>query len=763
MPDCGKLICETAVTCAFCLAGQQHPPGRPSFACARSRCPGHMQGLVSQPLLNAAVEKGLDAVAPDPGRKGSDEASAQRVRGEGSAAPPAPSRGAYRNEFNTCWLSAVIQALLHEPSVRVFVRNHVQLGGCVQEECPLCLLHQSERDAAVPGSVASVNCWRSFVRGVPGFAWGTQQCALEFLDVLVARIPRLPRSEWLRRFGLSQWTSVVRSGGCGCDGPATVPVPREETWHVLALRAPQDHASIADLIHQHLAPEPLVDSSEPCRSCGSVATMVRRIEMDRVGQALLVSVQRTMPGPRGFLVKNCAAVTFGSRLSMVSVDFRLVALVEHEGESHDQGHYVAWTPSRGGWTRYDDDRVQTLTALPFKVFAGVVLLVYARDKLDVSTESMARVCASSAAHGSSWSRLPVDVFGLFARFFSWSDGARLGTVHSRGLRAWKDAEWDELKCEEKENFPARGTFVAEQPAPFLGSLLQALFQTTCVVGLCRDSGLHGAGCVRGQDCALCALQMSEAMSRRLGPPVGLSRWVSVLAGFPGPSRGGTGIAAGLGFILSRMPLDATRSFSGVLGFRGGAVAEGLCACRRKTARPASQHVLLPVGMATGPTTLADLWQALFQPCSDRPFESPCAKCGLFPYEVRRLALDTDWLGDLLIFFLDRTNACGVEDTRENKRAVRAPLHFSMQGAPYELRAVIVSSSSDEGGEEHFSTWAVIGGAMVLYDRGNVRFFSNCTASVWERAVAFSQKTLVFCGYQILLSLGSSKGSKQPLY
>ena len=212
------------------------------------------------------------------------------------------ARGVYRNDGNTCWAGATLQAMLHVPCLVDCVRNHSCVAGGAP--CSLCLLKRSEAETASPGTTATVGHWRPFVEQLrPPFVWGHQQCVLEYVDGLFAGAEPLELLALQGHIGVEQQSVRTSRFKCECGvGPQTH-TTAEPTLNHLMLEVGKLEAAHAEslerLFQNASAEEKLDDSHYPCPACDEGGETTRRIEVTRTNNVLLVSIKRSLDAEKG--------------------------------------------------------------------------------------------------------------------------------------------------------------------------------------------------------------------------------------------------------------------------------------------------------------------------------------------------------------------------------------------------------------------------------------------------------------------------------
>jgi ubiquitin C-terminal hydrolase len=281
----------------------------------------------------------------------------------------------FSNLGHTCWANALLSALFVAPPVRSWVRQHYEKCEILNKElCPLCCIaidfakisKTSSIPVNAPSVVTSMHIWSKVPGKRPKFRIGTQACVGEAFTVLVDACNESDNQNF-KQIGCeacsstTQYSSPAWSifGGLEKSTVACSACAHHVVTHAwfntLTLNLPEQGGSLKALLAADMRTEPIEDSKCESNLChGREVVRLKWKEVLRWPDVLVVRLVRWLPDGS----KSDATVTFDLEAPMGGKKYKLIAVCEHQGDSADGGHYVAYTLSNNGWLLCDDSSVQ---------------------------------------------------------------------------------------------------------------------------------------------------------------------------------------------------------------------------------------------------------------------------------------------------------------------------------------------------------------------------------------------------------------------
>ena len=263
--------------------------------------------------------------------------------GSGLACKVAASRGTFPNPTGTsCHLAATLHSLLASPAILRALRSHVP-GHFGSESCVLCLLQKTEHATHVPGSsLAPLSLWRAWLERKIGDPLRQHDAAEDILHILHGCCESDNWSHFLSTQLLTQY--AIRNCSCLADGTRKNPV--SAVLHVVEIHEGTSHTTQPDILEQ----EALGSSFEShCEFCGARNARKQTSAFVVVGDVLVLNLKRRS-GDR--ITRR--SVTCPEEMDVGGARVDLKAIVAHEWEHFDSGHYVAFVKQDAAWTLYDD-------------------------------------------------------------------------------------------------------------------------------------------------------------------------------------------------------------------------------------------------------------------------------------------------------------------------------------------------------------------------------------------------------------------------
>lgn len=377
--------------------------------------------------------------APDPKSPRAGAAPLALAASAGAApAPPPPVRvdAAFpaggrpvgvglSNLGNSCFMNAVLQALVHTPPLANALLAS-RLECCGSDTCAHCLL-AARVAASLSPSTASPDAPRALFRALPSLArtltCGRQEDAHEFLRAALDAADRARRAGLAAagRLPLPGWASEVEAAfkgslrsrvTCGrCGGASDTVDP------FLDLALDPGAGDVDGCLRAWAAPEILAGGDAySCARCGPVPAAAKALSVAAAPASLVLTLKRF----RGLHGKDTRHVAFGETLTPPeSVHARpggarppppptysLAAVVVHAGSSATCGHYFAFVRARDGrWWRADDAWVAPADATTV-LASCAYMLVYVHDGGAAAAKGTAAAAAAAPAPSPARARAP---------------------------------------------------------------------------------------------------------------------------------------------------------------------------------------------------------------------------------------------------------------------------------------------------------------------------------------------------------------------
>ena len=303
--------------------------------------------------------------------------------------------GGFKNAGNTCYISAVLQLLLHMPAVMVWLEEHERLCELRSHRCLVCALSESRKQFGVCAVPPVLTMERSKVSR--DFSGHQQHDAVEFLACLLDQLRQME----VQSMRFSPWPGVAIADGvqvatqvdrlagyveekrlrCEYCGLLRTTFQRE---FVLSLPLPEDGSKEHSVTDLYLSGCALDNEDLKIECCSEVCQGARRrfAAQSRVASfpnVLFVQVRRT--GNDGLVSRHRITVEDQFSLPGLGV-LELAGIVYHSGGiSFQSGHYTCASrgPDRLFWY-FDDSATPRRLGEDIADFKCqcVVLLAYVR-------------------------------------------------------------------------------------------------------------------------------------------------------------------------------------------------------------------------------------------------------------------------------------------------------------------------------------------------------------------------------------------------
>ncbi|KAG9938467.1 cysteine proteinase, partial [Aureobasidium melanogenum] len=320
-------------------------------------------------------------------------------------------RGLY-NMGQTCFMSVVLQSLIHNPFIRAFYLSvgHRSLD-CEREACTSCALddiitefHSTEK-AEGYGAVAMLQgSWK----GGGNLAGYQQQDAHEYLQFILNSLHTTNLEEDEKEEKAEDCNCVIHRAFCGlmrstvvcskCKNVTTALDPFMDLSLDLKSSGPKkkkNEAPVApqaidltDCLDRFTSPETLPASDYRCRECDSQQTATKRLALSRLPPVLPIHLKRFSHSKTSSTsIKLDAKVHFPTILDLQPYVgrprskkgsnetngakngdaeksasprplYELSSVIVHKGKM-DSGHYVSYAREGDEWFLFDDSKVRT--------------------------------------------------------------------------------------------------------------------------------------------------------------------------------------------------------------------------------------------------------------------------------------------------------------------------------------------------------------------------------------------------------------------
>jgi len=317
------------------------------------------------------------------------------------------------NLGNTCFISSVLQALVHNPFLRTHYLALCEEDAFIAKSAPRPgeTGHLGDIGQEIKRAVNEMFCgtsvpynpqallmalWRS-VEGLAGYA---QQDAHEFFIAAINGMhaashgdedtPRGKPSSVVHQVFGGRLQSDVICGSCGSISSRTDPfydvgLDIRPPKHQLALGISRNGpSSLDDSLERYTSPECLQNDEKPfCARCGTHQESTKQFSFARLPQTICFHLKRFEHTADGSSVKLDNEVSFpatgldlqahttshitaqrgsgaGAETTapgQLITTYELIAVVEHIG-TMEAGHYIAYVRRRGTWFRCDDACVE---------------------------------------------------------------------------------------------------------------------------------------------------------------------------------------------------------------------------------------------------------------------------------------------------------------------------------------------------------------------------------------------------------------------
>ncbi len=303
-------------------------------------------------------------------------------------------RGCLRNEGNTCFLNAALQATFNCDAVLSLLSS----SWCEDAHPSLALWKQTEEESRPASNIRKMVDWKVLVESF-GMRWGAQSSAGEFLHLLLAEAAR-ESPQFKASSGVQMRKSLEERFLCDCSLPDHLRVlvaeqSVSEAAIQLDLGKGDGPASLQRLLGELELPDMVTDARRRCPACGTEGQVSESWGVVSTSHLVCLCIARQQAGQGARWVQNNRAVLIEPSVMLGQRAYQVQAIVEKLGREADSGHYVCWCASRSKWARYDDDRVEVHDSLPESVRHGAVVVLL--EAMEGSPGAIARELQGGAA------------------------------------------------------------------------------------------------------------------------------------------------------------------------------------------------------------------------------------------------------------------------------------------------------------------------------------------------------------------------------
>ncbi|KAF1824961.1 cysteine proteinase [Dissoconium aciculare CBS 342.82] len=321
----------------------------------------------------------LSATLPDTDR---------RLVSANSAATPCAAtglRGLY-NMGQTCFMSVVLQSLIHNPFLRTYYLSEGhRANDCEREACTSCALDAIFDDFFAQekhegyGAVHMLQgCWK----GGGSLAGYSQQDAHEFLGFILNSLheaiteddEKMKKSKngkdctcvIHQTFG-GQLRSTVTCLTCrttnvtfdpfmdlSLDVKGAGPVPKKKKLNAANGAQAKDVApmDLSECLERYTSAETLSSDSYHCRKCNASSEAKKRLSLSRLPPVVPIHLKRFSHSKANSQSSKDAL----SQTHTPDAKYLLSSVVVHKGKI-DNGHYISYARQNREWFRFDDSMV----------------------------------------------------------------------------------------------------------------------------------------------------------------------------------------------------------------------------------------------------------------------------------------------------------------------------------------------------------------------------------------------------------------------
>jgi len=284
------------------------------------------------------------------------------------------------NLGNTCFLNSVLQCLSYTAPLANWLLSREHGRKCVVEG--FCLVCTMEKHMALLHSAASSKSASIAPTAIVAqLRWiakqmraGRQEDAHEFLRFFIEAMQRnllaglvsrettpsekdrLAQQTGLHSIFGGKLTSKVHCLGCGEISS------HSDSFLDLSLDI-RNAPSLRAALDNFVKPEKLLRGNRyRCGHCLELCDATKRLEIEQPPLILTLHLKRFQVTPTGHTLKLYAPIAFDEALSLACTDYRLFAVLVHEGQTASSGHYHCFVRgSTGLWYSMNDSSVSQVS------------------------------------------------------------------------------------------------------------------------------------------------------------------------------------------------------------------------------------------------------------------------------------------------------------------------------------------------------------------------------------------------------------------
>ncbi|KAH7717767.1 ubiquitin carboxyl-terminal hydrolase [Aphelenchoides avenae] len=299
-----------------------------------------------------------------------------------------------KNPGNDCFLNAVLQALVHTPSLATFiVQRHKIECTSNSEDCLMCALRDHCVRVFLNDCPQSSTWMYGYLKNIfPRHQIGQQEDAHEMLTLLLDALDFsvAEASEGHQQKSGRKWRRPVDANSTNlrrvrCKECETVHTNYERIGELnlgLGIRICQNRlpTSVSELVAEFFAQEEIGQFS--CENCKREVAAIRTTTVLRAPSVLIIHPKRfDSTGRKNKLHVNAEEYLdlHGYLFDNTDASYRLYGVIEHQGRSRSAGHYVAALRSFDERTWYHLNDAQRMEAsLKRAQFMQPYILFYER-------------------------------------------------------------------------------------------------------------------------------------------------------------------------------------------------------------------------------------------------------------------------------------------------------------------------------------------------------------------------------------------------
>lgn len=303
------------------------------------------------------------------------------------------------NRGVTCYMNAALEALFHLPAVAKYLtdvhRNKVSGLKYNSVTRDVAALYKKLTDQGHRASVYPSKLIRRLEDINPMLSEWRQEDAHEFWMSLVSRLQEdsVPKGEKLRSSIIHDIFGGTAEQRITCKKCGHVSTTNQDFYDLSVSFSPRQQTtkrySLDQSINDFFTPETIRPSSShgkgyKCENCQSETSALRSVSIKDAPEYLTVHIKRfKFEGEHPSKVKDAMSYPVDLELTQYNLggplQYKLVAVIIHEGRTVSSGHYIALCRQPGGeWVSYDDDELRRVSESFVRKQPSSYILIYSR-------------------------------------------------------------------------------------------------------------------------------------------------------------------------------------------------------------------------------------------------------------------------------------------------------------------------------------------------------------------------------------------------